>query len=215
MEETCRVCMAKSGAFTNTFDEGQNRETCSADMIAQAIGYVLGRGDSLPEHICPPCLEDAVSAFNLLEEEADKEEDLRRNLVHEQIRTQTGERPFQCTQCSKSFARSKSLERHIGTHSGERPYACFQCSSSFYRKSDLKMHTRVHTGERPYKCEHCLRCFARPCVLREHIRTHTGERPYKCTRCPKSFSHRGSFRLHNRRHHTQATSHAPASPSAS
>ncbi|XP_022221354.2 uncharacterized zinc finger protein CG2678-like [Drosophila obscura] len=65
MEEICRVCMGTTGAFTNIFDETQEWDTCIADMISECTGYMVRRGDSLPENICPPCLEDAVSAFNL------------------------------------------------------------------------------------------------------------------------------------------------------
>ncbi|XP_041449842.1 uncharacterized protein LOC111079455 [Drosophila obscura] len=62
MEKTCRFCKGTSGAFINIFDETQKWDTCIADMISECTGYVVRRGDSLPENICPPCLEDAVSA---------------------------------------------------------------------------------------------------------------------------------------------------------
>ncbi|XP_041449840.1 uncharacterized zinc finger protein CG2678-like isoform X2 [Drosophila obscura] len=66
MEELCRVCMGTSEAFTNIFDVTEKWDTSIGDMIAQCTGYVVRRGDSLPEIICPPCLEDAVNAFNLI-----------------------------------------------------------------------------------------------------------------------------------------------------
>ncbi|XP_034667951.1 zinc finger protein 273-like [Drosophila subobscura] len=172
MEEVCRVCLAKSGSFINPFDERQKREICSADILAQVLGSVLGREHSLHEHVCPPCLEDALNTFNLMEY-VDKVEPPCRDLVQEHIRTQPAEPRFKCP----------------------------QCSSSFRRNSDLNVHTRrIHMGIKPFKCTHCTKAFDRPGVLQEHIRNHTGERPYKCSSCPKAFSHRGTFRRHNRRH---------------
>ncbi|NWU26541.1 ZSC20 protein, partial [Dyaphorophyia castanea] len=54
-----------------------------------------------------------------------------------------------------SFTKSWSLVRHQKIHSGEKPYECLECGKSFSERSSLRHHQRIHTGERPYKCLEC------------------------------------------------------------
>ena len=37
--------------------------------------------------------------------------------------------------------------KHMSTHSGEKPYKCSQCEKSFARKSKLDKHMMTHTGD--------------------------------------------------------------------
>lgn len=65
MEATCRICMGRPEALINIFDGTPSPPASIADMISQYTGFSVSKGDSFPETICSPCLQDVQSAFEI------------------------------------------------------------------------------------------------------------------------------------------------------
>lgn len=100
----------------------------------------------------------------------------------------TGERPYQCNQCDRTFTQKGNMARHMSIHS--KRYSCKECWpwKAFSTSSNLNKHQLIHTGEKPYKCTHCDKEFSQSSTLKGHMRIHTGEKPFKCSYCEKAFS---------------------------
>jgi KRAB domain-containing zinc finger protein len=60
----------------------------------------------------------------------------------EHHRFHSGEWPYKCRECGKSFKGRSGLTKYQRVHSGEWPY---NCRKSFVEISTLMVHLRVHT----------------------------------------------------------------------
>ncbi|CAN0417595.1 unnamed protein product [Lampetra planeri] len=109
-------------------------------------------------------------------------------------------RPFKCPRCGKCFTSRTFLRMHMLRHTGERPHECARCGKLFRHRSSLDVHKRTHTGEKPFGCAQCGKMFSRRHHLHHHELTHTGEKPCKCTYCGRTFSHAHNLKTHMRLH---------------
>ena len=105
-----------------------------------------------------------------------------------------------CTQCEKSFGRTKYLKRHMLIHSGVKAFSCSECEKSFGRAGGLQRHMVTHTGEKIHKCAECGNTFGQGGDLKKHMLIHSGVRAHTCSECEKSFVEAGNLRKHMTTH---------------
>ncbi|XP_041471561.1 zinc finger protein 585B-like [Lytechinus variegatus] len=115
------------------------------------------------------------------------------------------EKPFQCSECGRSFIKKGFFDKHICMKSNVKASGwsqdCSYCSKKFHCKSRFDDHVMMHTGERRFQCANCGKAFIKKAKFEKHTCRNTqggnkDKKLHECSYCSKKFLRKCHLRRH-------------------
>jgi KRAB domain-containing zinc finger protein len=129
------------------------------------------------------------------------------NFIAHKIR-HTGQSPYQCSVCNKSFTIRSSVKKHMILH--VEHYKCGRCGRAFITEEERDQHAAQHKEMKPrlknYQCSVCFAKFHTAYDATKHIKVkHFNEKEFGCSICEKKFHSKYAANKHLQTHDKNRT----------
>uniref|UniRef100_A0A8C6TTU3 C2H2-type domain-containing protein n=1 Tax=Neogobius melanostomus TaxID=47308 RepID=A0A8C6TTU3_9GOBI len=220
---TCKTC---GKSFSRKFTLRQHLQVCEETQqmlkIARAEAATFRCSLCAQAFDTPTHLTDHMTNHVIISETAGtclichKAIQRSKNDVRRHMMIHSGEKPFSCHGCGKSFNRNSTLQVHVQICSSavplvkaspEKPpeeeddeegtFGCSLCEKAFFRKGLLTDHLTTHLSDPPGTCLICCKNIGtKRNDVRRHMMIHSGEKPFSCHNCGMKFNRKFTLRHH-------------------
>jgi len=128
-------------------------------------------------------------------------EHVKKHIAYQHTRNKV----FNCDQCSYETTHITSMKDHKRTHTGERPYVCLTCTKTFSTTAHLNRHikgvhlgekTNNYTSEKKYLCDLCTGTFSSLSAVARHKESIHEGITYHCDQCGHKANDKGNLVRH-------------------